>query len=378
MPVPFEILANHKQSSELNLSTPVIKWKDYHLPSLTRNPMHHRTTACFLILLLLCCGLKCNTDVARVVLPEITDTSETTPLFEMEAILATRGEVHSPIPDAVYDALWGHWTEVGLSTPRDYYTKYIDAGGIAIVGGDLVHDKIFQVARHIVLVMTSKVPGLRDILSYNQPGGISGDEIPFRLVLTEHFSADFVNMPEYHNADNLRHLQGTFDGNIARADVYIIPDDWWNGKHKGENRVGYPHTIIHEMVHAIEAALFYHNLVPTFNERLEAAFAREMDKVRLYEEAHAAGANINELVATGDLPIYCNQTGSHGHLNASEFWAMFVQKKWMRAIWHPGIRAFSTGEEEFFLNECPLLFGITQEVFPAFPLRLAIERTDYK
>ena len=26
MPVPFEILANHKQSSELNLSTPVLKW----------------------------------------------------------------------------------------------------------------------------------------------------------------------------------------------------------------------------------------------------------------------------------------------------------------------------------------------------------------
>ena len=26
MPVPFEILANHKQSSELNLSTPVLEW----------------------------------------------------------------------------------------------------------------------------------------------------------------------------------------------------------------------------------------------------------------------------------------------------------------------------------------------------------------
>ena len=340
--------------------------------------MHHRTTACFLILLLLCCGLKCNTDVARVVLPEVTDTSETTPLFEMEAILATTGEVHSPIPDDVYDALWGHWTEVGLSAPRDYYTKYIDAEGIAIVGGDLVHDKIFQVARHIVLVMTSKVPGLRDILSYNQPGGYSGDEIPFRLVLTEHFSADFVNTPEYHNADNLRHFRGTFGSNIARADVYIIPDDWFDGKHKGENLVAYPHTIVHEMVHAIEAALFYHNLVPTFNERLEAAFAREMDKVRLYEEARAADANISELVAAGDLPLYC-MANSNSHDNASEFWAVFVHTKWFQELWDPNLRVLSTNTEiERFSKECPLLFGITQEVFPTFPLRLAIGRTDYK
>ena len=162
--------------------------------------MHHRTTACFLILLLLCCGLKCNTDVAHVVLPEVTDTSETTPLFEMEAILATRGEVTRPSPMMSMTCSGDTGQRRGLSTPRDYYTKYIDAGGIAIVGGNLVEDSYFQQARHIALVMTSKVPGLRDALSYNQPGGISGGEVPFRLVLIADY-LDVQNLPENFNVD---------------------------------------------------------------------------------------------------------------------------------------------------------------------------------
>ena len=348
--------------------------------------MKHLTCPLFLILLLLTCGLKCNTDVARVMLPELTETATETetetdaPLFEMEAILATRGHVHSPIPNDVYELLWGHWTKAGLSAPRDYYTKYIDAGGIAIVGGDLVDDRLFQMARHIVLVMTAKLPGLRDALSYNQPGGISGQEIPFRLVLTEHFSKDFQNMPDYGNTDNLFHVRGTFGGHIAHADVYITPDDWWDGKYKGEDHVGFQGVIVHEMVHAIDAALWHHNLVPNFNERLKAAFAREMDKVRLYEEARAAGASdveLGELVAAGDLPLYC-QARSNSHHNQSEFWAVFVHREWFGPMWHPILRSFDTWSgDEFYPNECPNLFSITQEVFPAFPLEMAIGKIDY-
>ena len=336
--------------------------------------MHHRTTACFLILLLLCCGLKCNTDVARVVLPEVTKTSETTPLFEMEAILATRGEVLSPIPDAVYDALWGHWTEVGLSAPRDYYTKYIDAGGIAIVGGDLVDDRFFQAARHIVLVMTSKLPGLRDALSIHQPNGISDSGAPFRLVLTEHFSNDFQNMPDYYPIGNPNGYVGTFDGIIARADVWFPPDDWdWDPDHMGGMEV-----IIHEMAHAIESAIFHHNLVPQFIEHYSRAWEREMDKVRLREEARAAGANIGELVAAGNLRMYC-MANSNSHASASEFWAWFVERKWFDQMWNPQLRvATDSFVEDFARTECPNLFAITESVFPAFPLRWAISAKDYK
>ena len=46
-----------------------------------------------------------------------------------------------------------------------YYTKYIDAEGIAIVGSDWVRDEQFYAAREIVLLMTSKRPELREPLS---------------------------------------------------------------------------------------------------------------------------------------------------------------------------------------------------------------------
>ena len=349
--------------------------------------MHHRTTACFLILLLLCCGLKCNTDVARVVLPEVTKTSETTPLFEMEAILATRGEVHSPIPDDVYDLLWGHWTAVGLSAPRDYYTKYIDADGIAIVGGDLVDDRFFQAARHIALVMTAKLPGIRDALSYNQPGGINGERVPFRFVLTEHFSKDVENLPEYANAniDGIKYWLGSCGPLICRADVAWPPDEW------GYERAGMIgiETIIHEMTHAIQGAIVERNLVSNFVERLGAAFNKEMDKVRLRTEIDGepyipytdADGNI---VRTRDLPewdrpLYC-MANSNSHDNDSEMWAWFVEHTWFDAAFNPILRSLEQNYhpiEDTWRPECPNLVSITEEVFPAFPLHWAIGTQDY-
>ena len=356
--------------------------------------MKRLTCPFFLICLLLTCGLKCNTDVARVMLPELTETAidappedAAAPLFEMEAILATTGQVHSPIPDDVYESLWGNWTKVGLSTPRRYYTKYIDADGIAIVGGDLVHDSFFQMARHIVLVMTAKLPGLRDALSYNQPGGITGQDIPFRLVLTEHFSKDFQNMPEYQNVnvDGILAFTGTFNGNMARAEVWFPPDDWsdaWEGYMGGRR------PIVHEMAHAIDAAIFHHNLVPTFNERLEAAWAREVDKIQRrtevdgepylpYLNADGEIVGVEDLPEWEDRPIYC-MANSNSHDNASEFWAWFVEWQWFGSLWNPNLRSVDSWlGDEFYPNECPNLFSITQEVFPAFPLEHAINAKDY-
>ena len=340
--------------------------------------MQHRTTACFLILLLLCCGLKCNTDVARVVLPEVTDTSETTPLFAMEAILATRGEVHSPIPDDVYDALWGHWTEVGLSAPRDYYTKYIDAGGIAIVGSDLVDDRIFQVARHIVLVMTSKLPGLREALSIDAPGpGFFSDGSPFRLTLTEHFSDEDVNLPEYQsvNRGTTAYWIGECGGIVCRADVWWTESEKWEGKRVSRGALN---VMTHEMVHAIHYEILEHNLVPDFVKRLDAAYLHE---------------NISIEGRSG----ICANTG-WGVGNHAEFFAHAVADKWLDNLFIPpdttvtwllreldmpdtpenrALLAVEPDSPDAYLELCPILTDLLAEVFPAVPLQWAIYNRNY-
>ena len=177
-------------------------------------------------------------------------------------------------------------------------------------------------------------------------------------------------MPDYFTIANPNGYVGTFDGIIARADVWFPPDDWgWDPDYMGGVFV-----IIHEMAHAIDMALFEHNLVPQFTERYGIAWEREMDKVRLYEEARANGDNINELVAAGDLPLYCMKN-SNSHASASEFWAWFVESKWFKEVWNP-YPAYA-GYAESYGSLCPNLLAATEAVFPAFPLQWAIAAKDY-
>ena len=295
--------------------------------------------------------------------------------MEMEAILATEGEVLSPIPDNVYEQLWGNWTKAGSLAPRKFYKKFIDAEGIAIVGSENVDDMFFQMARHIVLVMTSKVTGLREALASNQPGGITGDDLPFRLVLTNRTERDVLNMPE--NADTQLGQTalwlGSFDGSLARADVYF-----WGGN--DENFAGHK-IIMHEMAHAIESAIYAHNLVPNFYERLGTAFDREMEKVKIRWEADGnpylpytdADGNVVYGEEWEDRPSYCFANGN-SHDSAAEFWAQYVALYWFDLMFNP-TRTYRPLENN--RERCPNLVGITEDVFPHFSLHFAVETHGY-
>lgn len=305
--------------------------------------------------------------------------------MEMDAIMASEGEVHSPIPDDVYELLWGHWTKAGSAAPRRFYTRYIDAEGIAIVGSDNVEDLFFQAARHVVLVMTSKLPGLREALSADQPGGITGDEVPFRVVLTDLVSRDVVNMPENLNT-NLGPTAlwvGSFGGYFVQADV-----GYW-GENPNNDIYGWKATI-HEMAHAIHHAIGSRNLVPNFNERLGTSFDREMEKVQLrwdidgnpylpYIDADGTIVDWNDLPEWEDRPGYCMANGN-SHDNASEFWAHYVEREWFHNMFDPYWRSLEPNYSplEHDRERCPNLVGITEEVFPPFSLHYAIETKDYK
>ena len=70
---------------------------------------------------------------------------------------------------------------------KAFYTKYIDAGGIAIVANNKVEDVFLIAARDAILLMTSKYPELRErLLSKHRR---------FYMVLIKD-SEDMMNMPE--------------------------------------------------------------------------------------------------------------------------------------------------------------------------------------
>ena len=296
--------------------------------------MKRLTCPCFLILLLLTCGLKCNTDVARVMLPELQETDapqeDTASLFEMEAILATSGQVHYPIPDDIYELLWGHWTAAGLSAPRDYYTKYIDAGGIAIVGGDGVNDGLFQAARHVVLVMTSKVPGLREALAIDAPGVDNPNE-RFRLALLPGYEETASDLPDMGDTG----YGSIFAYPLAAAQIVFLPES-------GGPLVRF---VIHEMAHAIHHTLIARpHLFPDFGQRLEEAWLHEREQL-------------------GDRDVW-------------EFWAEFIDNHWLDE-WNTPHYLAEDPNHEFRRKRHPRIVALAEEVFPAFPLAVAIFKKDY-
>lgn len=146
-----------------------------------------------------------------------------------------------------------------------YYTKYIDAEGIAIVGSDWVRDEQFYAAREIVLLMTSKRPELREPLSLKTGFRIillSADEPPdseFEL------SIDGVTIPEEPTKQQL--FLGWYTEDYAVATV------WWKHQLKPDpDKIEMTQgVLIHEVAHAIHLKAL-HKLDPTFNGRLLVAY----------------------------------------------------------------------------------------------------------
>lgn len=139
-----------------------------------------------------------------------------------------------------------------LVAREDYYTKYIDAGGIAIVGGDNVDDIFFYAAQKVVLGMTSKRPHLRERLS---------PEHRFRMVLFPRDLGGTV-LPEINSYLGL--------GWCIGEEWCAVPVGYSVSKGH-EDELSFAPIFIHEMGHAIHYAM--QDIEPTFQVRLEAAFA---------------------------------------------------------------------------------------------------------
>ncbi len=304
--------------------------------------------------------------------PELPEMPDLSLAAEMDAIMASEGQVHSPIPDELYEQLWGNWTKAGSLAPRKFYKKFIDADGIAIVGSENVDNAFFQMARHIVLVMTSKVPGVREALSIDQPGGVGGDDVPFRLVLTNPEAQDVINLPENLNTQlgQIEFWVGSFSGYFARANVEILGDD---GNFWGHQ------IIMHEMVHAIEYAIAVRNLVPNFGQRLDTAWEREKEKIRIRTEIDGEPyPGYTKDLPEWDRPAYCVANGN-SHDNASEFLARFTDVFWWDVMFNPTrLRNPNYNLLELKHEICPNLIGVLEEIFPKFSLHFAVETRGYK
>ena len=315
------------------------------------------------------------------------------PLSAEIAVGTGRELVLSPIPVAIEDQLYGrswddaldllaetlripevspdaveHFCDVDVHR-RVFYDKYIDAGGIAIIGpsdrtsnaGSLyslgVADEFLYAAREIILTMTSEMPALREVLSL-------GHEFGFRYVLVGADWSMDVNLPR----ELRRHSSyaGYFipigRGWLAAGGIWFYFD-----RHNNVEELLFSFMVVHEMAHAIDEAFDQHpHLFPDWGTRLKTAYTL---------------AYQNALQGKGFF-----DPGDDALTNEKEYWAVGAK------VWFTGSVAWYTesdvGDRNYdvrraqmraeLLEKDPLLYALLDEVFPVanFPQAIRIMEVD--
>ena len=214
-----------------------------------------------------------------------------------------------PVPEDLANLLWGDldnliatFESIPPNQPRDYYIiqialvreqrafygKYINAGGVAILGNAALDDICFYTARDAVLGMTSKMPELREYLSpidgerVNLTGSLAVPDSEFRMVI--HDPAHVQFLPE-RDLGQVASLLGSCGLEFCHASTAIYED------HAGKLVLSM-NVFVHEFAHAIQLAI---NLVDvTFTERLKTAYQDAKDNDDSYWGAYQGGANSAE------------------------------------------------------------------------------------
>lgn len=164
---------------------------------------------------------------------------------------------------------------------RAFYTRYIDAGGIVIVGSADVDDAFFIAARDIVFQMTSKHPEIRDQLS---------PESHFYMALLHEYDATDQGLP------NRLFQPPAVTPVSGKCGPYCISRVWYGP--------GGMLTFVHEFAHAVHFAINGEGaksinvpLDATFDDRLKAAYATAMAAGKW--EGNYASKNYREYWAVG-------------------------------------------------------------------------------
>lgn len=239
-----------------------------------------------------------------------------------------------------------------IDAQREYYTKYLDAEGIAILGDRLVYDKFFFAAQEAILAMTSKHPEMRDFLTPHHG---------FRVILYQDYMAA-SSVPEFKRDSWLRR-------NLP------IPGGWCGDK-VCVSRIGaaggvdvYHYvrlsTLVHEFGHAMHRAI--RQLDTTFQSRLEAAYTRAMESGSVWWEGTYAYTNANEYWAEGVQFWFYAAADLESHLHPRA------------TTLHHAVTSVSfpfgddTSFRQMLLDTDPLLYALLDEWLPLVDLH-TIER----
>ena len=275
-----------------------------------------------------------------------------------------------PVPEDIQEIIWGKDVDTLMAELEDatdidnylihqicyrraqdaYYTKYINAGGVAIMGNDYIDDRFFYAARDIVLGMTFKRPELREVLSpsrEHRPGAtllpgfhdVTKRQTPtrkFRMILI-HNDMSYTSLPEIQLG------AGLFKYNVAPGGGGFGINWGWGyvGGYSHSEEIYMYSVICHEFAHAIHYAIRL--IDPTFDDRLSAAYAA----------AKASG-----------ISTFKNHRALRD--GSSEYWA-YSATEWFERFGSPLLH-------DSFRRRDPLIYALLEEWFDPINLRLVESR----
>ena len=261
-----------------------------------------------------------------------------------------------PVPEDLANLLWGDldnliatFESIPPNQPRDYYIiqialvreqrafygKYINAGGVAILGNAALDDICFYTARDAVLGMTSKMPELREYLSpiegerENFTGKLRVPDSEFRMVI--HDPTHSEDIPEWKLGQKGSPI-GSCGLELCHATTEIYED------HTG-NSVLSMSVFIHEFAHALNYA--FNLFDATFEERLKVSYADAKANDDSYWGRYDGGANSAEA-------------------NSGEYWA-WCSARWFTRFSLP--TKFGEQHHARFRESDPLMYELLDDIY---------------
>lgn len=242
---------------------------------------------CLVLLTFLCfgCGQESLENILRPLTVPVEDDMNSViavPLSVQQALFnrsGTRERLKQRLLDLEEDSPdWERWMDQYVASmclqeeQYTYYNRYIDAGGIAIIGNEIVSDEFFIAARDIILEMTSKRTELREILTPEKsrfrmvllppatvvvsrelpedrtlalsltPGSCSAGGLCFAMVqhhldmrLFVHEFAHAIHFAIVGEFINTEPLDTDFDSRLKFAYETAIAENKWQGDYAEEN-----------------------------------------------------------------------------------------------------------------------------------------------
>lgn len=181
------------------------------------------------------------------------------------------GDAFKPIIDLHFKD-----TLVKAGMKRVYYTKYLDADGIAILGSAYIRDQYFYAARELIFEMTSKRPELRSLLAFtdkpreNLTGATYVPSSNFRMVLYNPDQGGAAIPERFPRPPSAVGWCGTLTC-VATVDEMIVVTE----ESPAEVRIYIAGVFIHEFAHAMHYATRL--IDPTIDTRLQAAYAEAVE-----------------------------------------------------------------------------------------------------